>query len=252
MYSKRIIMKNYKWIISCILVASGFLQPESIQAQSQIQQLQYMAYLQGASHKINNPVLSYQYKVILVDKTGNKAMDSASGLLLRYHDKYLDSNSTAMNLKSDGYFFKLEKSKKQAYLYQLAAVEKKLGLKEEDMNNSMLTIPDSLFSKMGVLQVDEGPAILTLTYKIKENNGSIRELIFRINRKDMFPLDIRIVTEEEDRWGSPTGYKKIYVLSSFSNQVDERRVRVNRYVNIDKNNAVLLAPYKTYSLNTFL
>lgn len=246
-------MKNYKWIIGCcIMVVSGFLQPLAMHAQTPLQRLQYMAYLQGASHKINNPVLSYQYKVILVDKAGNKAMDSASGLLLRYHDKYLDSNSTALNLKSDGYFFKLEKRKKEAYLYRLAAVEKKLGLKEEDMNNSMLTIPDSLLSKMGVLQVDEGPAILTLTYRIKENNGSIKELVFRINRKDMYPLDIRIITEEEDRWGSPTGYKKIYVLSSFSNQVDENRVRINRYVNIDKNNAVLSAPYKAYSLNTFL
>lgn len=246
-------MKNYKWIISCcILVASCFLQPVLVKAQSPMQQLQYMAYLQGASHKINNPVLSYRYKVILVDKAGNKALDSASGLLMRYHDKYLDSNSTALNLKSDGYFFKLDRSKKQAYLYRLAAVEQKLGLKEEDMNNSMLTIPDSLFPKMGVLQVDEDPVILTLRYKIKENNGSIRELVFRINRKDMFPLDIRIITEEEDRWGSPTGYKKIYVLSSFSNQVDEKRVRVSRYVNIDKNNTVLSAPYKAYSLNTFL
>jgi hypothetical protein len=224
----------------------------SVMSASAQQQLKYMAYMQAATLRINNPVLSYRYRVLMVDKERNVATDSVNGLLFKSHASYLDSNALAINMVSGGYFLKADKKGKAAYVYNIARVQKKLGMKPEDMNNTLLTLPDSLLSKYSDLKVRELPEQVVLTYKMKPNSGMLQEMELTINRKDGTLLSLKMTTDELDKWGSSSGYSRVYYMDRFSNSIDPEKINIQRFVSIQNGKAAPTERLRSYTIHSFL
>lgn len=219
---------------------------------AQLQHIKYMPYLQGASLKINNPVLTYRYKVVLVDNEQQNRIDSVFGFLSRSYGNYLDSNSHTMSMVSDGYYLKTDAIKKTAHVFNISALQKKLGMQPEDMGNSLISVPDSVLFKLSDLNVEETADVLVLNYKMKPGSGMLKEMVLRINRKDMSIIQLMMTVDEEDRWGASTGYSKIYYLTDFENKVDPARMVLGKYVHITQNNARPLGKLQSYSINSIL
>lgn len=232
-----------------ITISFGF---PFIHASGQPQQLKYMAYLQAASLKINNPVLSYRYKVLMVDNESKVATDSVSGLLFKSHGNYMDSNQVAINMVSGGYFLKADKKNKAAYVYNIARVQKKLGMKPEDMNNTLMTLTDSLLNKYGELKVQELPEQLILTYKMRPNSGMLQEMEFKISRKDGTLQSLKMTTDEQDKWGSSSGYSRVYYMDKFSNTIDTGKIDIQRFVSIQNGKATPTERLRSYAIHSLL
>lgn len=218
----------------------------------QQQHLKYMSYLQAASLKINNPVLSYRYRVLMVDKEHRITTDSVSGLLFKSQGNYMDSNAIAINIVSGGYFLKADKKSKAAYVYNISRVQKKLGMKPEDMNNNLLTLPDSLLSKYSDLKVEELPDLLMLTYKMKPNTGMLKEMELKISKKDGSLLALKMTTDEQDKWGSSSGYSRVYYMDKFSNTIEPGKIDIQKFVNIQNGKAKPTERLKSYTIHSLL
>lgn len=216
------------------------------------QQLKYMSYLQTARLKINNPVLAYRYQVTMVDREHNKTTDSVSGLLFKSYGSYLDSNTITLNMVSDGYFLKEDKKNKAVYVYNIARVQKKLGMKPEDMDNTLLALPDSLLQKYSDLKVQELPDLLALTYTMKPGSGMLQEIELRFNRKDGALLSLKMTTDEQDKWGSSSGYSRVYYMDRFTNIPDPGKINIQRFVSIQNGKAAPAARLKSYAIHSFL
>ncbi len=216
------------------------------------QQLKYMSYLQMASFKVNSPVLSYRYRVLMVDREHNVTTDSVSGFLLKSYSNYMDSNAVALTMVSNGYFLKADKKNKTAYLYNIARVQKKLGMKPEDMNNTLLALPDSLLHKYSDLKALELPDVLVLTYTMKPGSGMLQEMELKINRKDGTLLSLKMTTDEQDKWGSSSGYSRVYFMDRFTNTPDPGKLDIQRFVNIQNSKAVPTERLRSYAIHSFL
>jgi hypothetical protein len=216
------------------------------------QHLKYMAYLQAASLKVNNPVLSYRYRVLMLDNERKIATDSVSGLLFKSHDNYMDSNQGVINMVCGGYFLKADKKNKAAYVYNIASVQKKLGMKPEDVSNTLMTLTDSLLGKYGDLKVQELPEQLILTYKMKPNSGILQEMEFRISRKDGTLQSLKMTTDEQDKWGSSSGYSRVYYMDRFSNSIDPGKIDIQRFVSIQNGKATPTERLRSYAIHSLL
>ena len=214
----------------------------------QLQGIPYLGYLQQIKKVTNYPVLTYSYKVLLQENKTGKTVDNVAGKIYRHNDAYLDSNGFAISMVSEGYYFKGDYRKKAAYVYDLAEVEKKMGLKREDMVTSVLDIPDSMINKMGYLSADDRPDVLLLKYVLKEKAGSLQELQFRIRKKDMIleEINIRVLS------GDATGNTTTYTMYGFSNEFNLQKLSTANYFKVSGKKARLLGRYQTYKLNAFL
>lgn len=217
-----------------------------------LEHLRFLPYLQMAAQKMNQPVLSYRYKVVLVDNKGKKVTDSTEGMLCRSYGSFFDSSGLALSLMEGGYFLKADHGRKTALVCRIEAVQKKLGLKPEDINNTFLNIPDSLLAKISDLKSEETGDMLVLTYTLKHGSGNLREMAVTFNRKDMSLTAMKMTVDEADRWGSNTGYSRIFYMSRFGNQVAPDRFRLARYVTVERDKAKLLGQLKSYTIQTFL
>ena len=236
-------IRTIAWVLLCLA---------SFRASAQWQHLKYLPYLQGANLKLKSPVLSYRYVVTLVDKDNRSALDSIGGVLIKSYGNYMDSNTNGISLVSDGYYMKAQKNNKTAVVYNIAAIQKKLGMKSEDMGNDLVTIPDSLLNQFSDLRVQELPSVLVLTYTMKREAGILEEIEFSINRKDMSLLGLKLSFDELDRWGSSTGYSKIYYLYNFSNRIEPGAIELERFLSIKEGKVKLKGSFGSYSLNTLL
>lgn len=216
------------------------------------QQLKYASYVQMASFKVNNPLLSYRYRVLMVDKEHNVATDSVNGLLFKSYGNYLDSNTVALTMVSNGYFLKADKKNKAAYVYNIARVQKKLGMKPEDMNNTLLALPDSLLHQYSDLKAQELPDVLILTYTMKPGSGMLTEMELKINRKDGALLSLKMTTDEQDKWGGSSGYSRVYYMDKFTNAPDPGKIDMQRFVNIQNGKAVPTGRLRSYAIHSFL
>lgn len=248
-FSKRTFTATAKY--GLLLLAGVVTTPRHADAQP-LNQLRYLPYLQMAAMKVNQPVLSYRYKVALVDSKAKKIKDSTEGVLYRSYGSFLDSSGLALSLMGGGYFLKADHNRKTALFCKIAVVQKKLGLQPEDMNSAFLTIPDSMLTKISDLKADETAETLVLTYTLKQGAGNLREMAVTFNRKDMSLIAMKMTVDEADRWGSSTGYSRVFYMSGFSNQVDADRFRLARYVTVDGAKAKLLGYLKSYTIQTFL
>ncbi|GEM_PF-4662335 len=211
------------------------------------------AYLTKVSAVVNNTALQYAYTVNLTELKSGRQIDNISGRLYKYQNNYLDSNSVGISLVSGNYFFKSDRKRKQAYVYDLTLVEKALGIKKEDLNNSLMPLPDSLIMKMGTLQVDKSSAnIISLRYVLKSPLNGIKEIQFQLNKKDESLNSIRLEVLEEDKWGETTGYKRTYLLSGFSNAVVPARFNTAAFFRTEGKQAKLQGIYKSYKLSSVI
>jgi hypothetical protein len=188
----------------------------------------------------------------MLDNERKIATDSVSGLLFKSHDNYMDSNQGVINMVCGGYFLKADKKNKAAYVYNIASVQKKLGMKPEDVSNTLMTLTDSLLGKYGDLKVQELPEQLILTYKMKPNSGILQEMEFRISRKDGTLQSLKMTTDEQDKWGSSSGYSRVYYMDRFSNSIDPGKIDIQRFVSIQNGKATPTERLRSYAIHSLL
>lgn len=212
---------------------------------AQLETIKYLDYLQQAKSITNNHVLAYSYRVVMQDIKTRKVLDSTAGRIYKSGEAYLDSNRFAISVVNGGYFFKGDYRRKEAYVYKLATVEKKLGLQREDMSNSVLDIPDSLILRMGRLSVQEYGESLVLKYTLKENRGSFQEIQFRLKKSDRSLQEIRMTAPGNE-------VNTFYYLSDFTNAFDLPRLRMDKYFRIENGKVKLKGKYQSYQLTELL
>jgi hypothetical protein len=212
---------------------------------AQLQHAQYAIYLEAIKRVMNNPTLGYNYSVVVQSNKSGVTPETIKGYLYRSGKDYVDSNSLALNIVSSGYYLKADMTNKTAYLYNLASVERRIGLKPEDIQNSVLDIPQAMMDKMGTLTADESPAQINLNYTLKEKSGHIQKLYFTIQKSDMSLTAIRIDTENN-------GQIINYYLKDFSNKDAGNKLSIARYFTVMGKKAMLKGIYKSYKLNAVL
>lgn len=222
-----------------------------VSTHAQFDRLKYTTVLQTASLKINSPVLSYSYKVLMINNNGGVVSDSITGTLIKSYGSYLDSNSASVSMVNDGYFFKADRLQKTALACRIATIQQKLGLKPEDLHTNPLTLPDSFISRVADFRAEEQPDVLVITYTLKQSAQGLKQLVLRINRKDNALLGLKMTVDDLDRWGNPSGYSRIYLLQAFSNTIDPRRLKLSNYITLEPDNARLSGQFKSYTLKTF-
>lgn len=234
----------------CCALALACLSAAPARAQADYQK--YLSCFRSISGQLNAATLSYRYRVVLQERDKGQNTDSISGVLYKVQDNFLDSSSRGLSMVGDGFFFKADKSRQQAFLYRLETVQKKLGLKKEDMDASILTLPDSLIYRAGTLYSTHEEGELRLRYVLKEPMNGIQELFFRIDPGNMSLKQIRITALDEGKQGTRPGYTRIYYLSDFSNAVDHRKMKIDAYVRIANGKATPLGTYQSFKLNSLL
>jgi len=213
----------------------------------------YTRYLRKAGDMLGSASLSYRYRVLLVENKTGKVVDSMSGRLYKSGSNFLDSNATALSLLSGNYFFKADPKGKYAYIYDLSLAEKKMGIKRAQLNNAIVNIPDSLLQKMGKASIDgSDPGYIGIRYTLRSPVNGIRDLLFRLDKKDESLAEIKIEVAEEDKWGDATGYRRIYYLFRFSNTVPAGKFNTGTYFKKEAGKARLQGIYKSYKLSSLI
>jgi hypothetical protein len=231
---------------SCLFIVLGLCWAvPKVSGQVQIPKAQLDNYLQVVKKVTNHPILSYRYKLVMENKQNSRSSESISGQLFKNGSDYRDSNTYAMSMIAGNYFFKLDFKKKEAYLYSLPVIEKKLGVKRQDMKASILDISDSLMASMGNLSASEDNGEIMLQYKLKHSAGTVQSISFKIRKSDMNLLEIKLIAKEE-------GSSISYYLNDFSNQMNDKQFTASQYFSIGNKKAKLSGRYQSYKLNAVL
>lgn len=214
---------------------------------SQTSLLDCIQYLQLVKSTTNHPVLQYKYKVILRDNKSLRNKDSIRGTIYKYYNEYVDSNDVFLSMVAGGYFFKGNFRTKEASLYRLAEVERKLGLKREDMTQDIMIIPDSLLTTLGKCTVSEQAGMLVVDYKLNMSHSGIQKLVFYIRERDRSLSEIKLFMTDAGVDNCTT----IYSLYDFRND-HRNNIHTESYFQTDRKKAFLKGIFKSYTLHTLL
>jgi hypothetical protein len=207
----------------------------------------YKSYLNAIKGTINAPNIGYKYRLALYNEASKKEVDAMYGVYLKRGKFFLDSSKQNLSLLSDGYFFKARPNEKDAFVYKLSALEKKMGIKSSDFDNQVMMIPDSMLLKMGRFTVIEQGSTVDVKYVMnKKGSSPLQEIHFIINKGDSKLLEIRMVIQDRGN------YKKMFTLFDFDTAFDFGRVSSTRYFTVKGEKVSLVNGYRTYKLNSVL
>lgn len=190
--------------------------------------------------------LCYKYEVCLIDGKSKKETEKIKGAYYKVGKSFLDSNSYALSLLTDGYFFKTAAKAKTAYLYRLSTVEKKTGIKPSDFDNVCFSIPDSMATKLGTFAIAERNGNTELTYTLKDKGAAFNSFRFTIRKKDKRLLEIKMISPLDN------GSQKEYRLMDFENVFDLKKISAAKYYSVSGNKAMLTGPFHNYKVQAIL
>jgi len=214
-------------------------------ARGQTDQEKYKAYIKQIKGLSGSQNMSYHYKVSLTDTKTHKEVDRMEGVLLKKGKSYLDSSSVVMTLCNDGFFFKAKPKEKEAFVYSMSVLEKKLGIKKEDFTYNILALPDSILLKNGRFSAYEVKANLEISYNITQKESPVQELHFKIRKQDMQLLELTVVSKERD-------YLKTFTLTDFHPDFDLQRMSLQRYFKVSAGQVKLQGRFQSYQLQSLL
>lgn len=227
-----------------LMMGAALLVGCSVKAQTEFSK--YIGYLKGIKDVMNYQNISYRYSVNLYDQASKRETDQIEGKLFKQGKAYLDSNARSFTLSSDGYLLKLRMQEKVADVYKWSTVEKKLGVKNRDVELPFLSIPDSMLLQSGrFVPISEGE-VLDFRYVLNDNSGPVSEIRFRIREKDKYLLEIILLMPDGK------GYNRTFRLYDFDNLFDVKRMGMSRYCKISGEKATMQAPFQSFKVNATL
>ncbi len=189
--------------------------------------------------------LTYDYKVCLVALEYKRVIDSTVGKLYRFGRNYADSTSEAETIVSDRYYCKLDHDRKKATVYELALLQKKLGLKLADTGPGQLQVNDSFALKHGSLHVDSSQRY---EYLVSWQVEGLPHTNFGLRlRKSDYAVTEFTMEETEYEAEKPT-YLRRRSIYNIGHAVPTAMFNVSRFFTRTGSGIVLAPKYAEYKL----
>jgi len=165
------------WCLALLLLACGQIRAQQ-DPYAMVQRI--AAYMQGRSW-------SYDYEVVLKLKASGKAVDRVQGHATMSGSRYIDS-SNAYFVANDGkYFCRLDHRSKKAWVYELKALQRRLGNKDAGQSTALFSMPDSALLHNSQCSLD---STQPQYYRLSVVSGKARPVrtILELSRPDAKPL----------------------------------------------------------------
>lgn len=210
----------------------------------------YQPYIDAIAGYLNGPVLKYRYRIMLYNEKSGESTDSLSGMIYKAGNEYIDSNVTGISLLAKGYFCKINEDHKTILVCSIPAMEKRFGIKKEDMNNTLLSITDSTIRTLGNITVKEEKNGIVLYYTAPPQRSDLHNITFFMNKVGNAVQKI-IMTVNDPREKNPL-YLKQLTIYNISNTPEPALLRTDRYFSITGKKLVPVNKYKKYKASTLL
>ncbi len=226
-----------------ILLLAVFATGTEVQAQpSFFQQLKKINTLDRSN-------VAYSYTIQLYETGTRKVTDSITGKIYKIGNEYVDSSNAALVAVSGKYYCKIDHQRKEARVYDIELIQKKLNLKIDRKAGHVLTIPDSLLVQYGRLEVDTGKAFYTCRWSL--NQGSSPVFTALIEKKTLRLTEVILETAEQED-GEAAAYRRSCRIRNIKNDIPYSAISLDNIFRISGEKVVLNSRYAHYNLKTII
>lgn len=195
-----------------------------------------------------SPKIAYDYKVTLYSIKQAKDIDMITGRLYKNGNNYLDSSNASLTLVSGKYCFKLNRRQKQAIVYDLDLLERKLGLKRS-ADNGLFVIPDSDIIRYGKIY-SGGPSNDLYVIKMQPKDKLFSDITVNVRKSDYQVESFEFETSEPQN--AKPEFKRRYIINNIRWNVDDTKFNTDRFFKLDRKKAILNKDYADYKVKTII
>lgn len=226
-----------------LLLTISALLGVKLHAQTQLQQFVKRV------NVLDRPNVSYDYKVHLLNTHTNKIEDSIIGRIYKREYEYFDSSGSAIAMVQGNYYCKLDHQRKEALVYDIEFIQRKLNLKIDRQSANALVIPDSIIFRYANLTTDTSREYHIYKWTLKNGPASACTAIIERGTLKLTRLSLETVETGDD--GEPA-YKRICTIYNIRNEFPLSAINMRRFCEVNGNKVTLTSKYAGYNLKKLI
>lgn len=197
---------------------------------------------------LDRPSVTYDYKITLLQVQSNAIEDSITGRIYKRSHEYLDSSDVALVAFTGDYLCKLNHVRKEAYVYDLNLLHRKLNKKLDRSRSKGIIIPDSVFSRRGNFRIDTTTSQYICHWQLDDNAVVCRAFV---DKKTLRLSKVILEIPESIEDGKPL-YKRLCTIYNIKNEFPASVITLDRFCRINGNRIILNRKYAAYNLKSLL
>lgn len=200
-------------------------------------------------YTLDRPTVCYDYKVQLFDQKSGTLLDSLSGRIYRKGIEYIDSSTAAWTAVSGNYYCKLDHPRKEATVYDIDLIQRKLNLKIDRNGSSLLVIPDSVIAKHGQVTLDSSNGLYRYRCTVPMMPGIA--LSATIDKKTRSLVNVVYETQETEG-GDGSRYRRVCTIYKIRNEIPSSVFNLEPVFRISGGKVNMNTKYAGYNLKTLI
>lgn len=196
-----------------------------------------------------SPVIAYDYVVYLKNTTSGIKEDSVNGRFFKVNNNYLDSNTSTICAVTKSHYCKMEMDSKTATIFDIGEFRKKYHLSANAMKPALIDISDTIIARYGKAEIQELPDGNYMV-NVKFYKYDFPAFSLLLDGRNMIVRHIKFEIIEKDKFGTATGYSKIYQMDNFRYDFDSKILSSDRFFKQEHSRIILANKYSDYHLNT--
>lgn len=200
------------------------------------------------ANTLSRPDVRYDYTVRLIEQKSGALIDSISGRIYKRGIEYVDSSDVAWTAVSGSYYCKLDYLRKEARVYDIDLIQRKLHLSiDRNHPTASVIVPDSVMLRSGHVTLDSSGGLYRYRCTVASLPGvSLTAVIQKA------PLRLVSMTYETTEIDGDLSYRRSCVMYHITNELAPSAFNLAPVFTVAGSKVSLNSKYSGYKLKTLI